>query len=334
MYRATLTPDDEVFDVGSHETLLDAALRQGIALQYGCRHGNCSSCKYFLEQGEVDHGDSSIYSLTETERDDGFALMCCARPLSDLVIAVPREIDTRSLPLLRPVAQRATVLTREQLTQALWLLRLELPAPLIFYPGQFAELNVPGTQSWRSYSIASPPRDSHRLEFVIKHIEGGLFSTQLMTLASGDVLDVRGPFGTSYLREGGAPVLLVATGSGLSPVLSILRHAAETADPRRFEFYYGARTPADLPLTAEFARLQELLGARLRYRPVLSRAADDWTGLRGRVTQALQRELADARRYDAYLCGAPEMCDAIGTLLEAKGVIAGQLFYDKFHAAS
>lgn len=334
MYHATLTPGGDAFEIHAGETVLDAALRQGIALQYGCRHGNCSSCKYFLDSGEVDHGDASIYSLTETERDDGYALLCCARPVSDLVIAAPSAGDDRSLPLLKPRELTATLVSLTPLTPALRELSLALPEPLPFYPGQFVELSVPGSGFWRSYSIASAPQDPTRLDFVLKDIAGGRFSSQLRALAPGAPLSVRGPFGTSYLRAGTAPVLLVAIGSGISPVLSILRHAAATGDPRRFECYYGARTAADLPCAPALAEIGAALGERFVYRPVLSRADDSWTGLHGRVTQALQRELADARPYDAYLCGAPAMCDAIGTLLEAKGIGAGQLFYDKFHPAT
>jgi NAD(P)H-flavin reductase/ferredoxin len=333
MHQATLTPGGDAFEIIEGETVLDAALRQGVPLQYGCRHGNCSSCKHFLDSGDVDHGGASIYSLTESERDDGYALLCCARPLTDLVIVADNAADVRTLPLLKPSEQAAEVVDVQPLTRALWQLRLRLPIPMTFYPGQFAELNAPGSDFWRSYSIASAPHDPHELDFVIKQVDGGRFSTRLTALSSGAKLRVRGPFGTSYLREGTAPVLLVAIGSGISPVLSILRHAAHTGDPRRFEFYYGARTVDDLPLGAEFTQLAQKLGERLVYRPVLSRAGDDWRGLRGRVTQAVQRELADARPYDAYLCGVPEMCDSIGTLLEAKGIRAGQLFYDKFHAA-
>ncbi len=333
-YQAELVPNGESFQINAEESVLDAGLRQGIALAYGCRHGNCSTCKYFLEAGEVDHGDASIYSLTEAEREEGFALLCCARPLSNLVIATRGETDPRDLPLVTPSARVGTVAGVTQLTPSLWQLTLELDAPLKFYPGQFVELQARVGAGWRSYSIASSPSNSSRLEFVMKYVAAGTFSGALPTTALGAPMALRGPFGMSYLHAGVAPVLLVATGAGIAPLLSILDDATERNDPRRFELFYGARTAADLPLAARMDSYATRLGDRFSYRPTLSRAAPDWSGRRGRVTLALQHEIADASRYDAYLCGAPQLCDAVGTLLEAKGIRGNQLFYDKFHPAS
>ncbi|MBI2799935.1 MAG: 2Fe-2S iron-sulfur cluster binding domain-containing protein [Gammaproteobacteria bacterium] len=333
-YQAKIVPSGESFQIDAEESVLDAGLRQGIALAYGCRHGNCSTCKYFLEAGEVDHGGASIYSLTEAEREEGFALLCCARPLSDLVIATRGETDPRSLPLVTPSARVGTVAGVTQVTPSLWQLTLELDAPLKFYPGQFVELQAHDGGGWRSYSIASSPAHGSRLEFVMKHVASGMFSGALPTMTRGTSMALRGPFGMSYLRAGAAPVLLVATGAGIAPLLSILEDAMEREDPRRFELFYGARTAADLPLAAHMDSYATRLGDRFSYRPTLSRAAPEWAGRRGRVTSALQHEIADASHYDAYLCGAPHMCDIVGTLLEAKGIRDNQLFYDKFHPAS
>ncbi|MBI2803262.1 MAG: 2Fe-2S iron-sulfur cluster binding domain-containing protein [Gammaproteobacteria bacterium] len=332
-YRARIDPDGTSFEVSANESVLDAALRQGVALNYGCRHGNCSSCKYFLQEGDVDHGGASIYSLSEAQREEGYALLCCARPASDLVIEGQGGSDARAAPMLLPRDVVAEVESIAQLTSALWRLVLTLSEPLPFYPGQFVELTPPWAALRRSYSIASSPSRPFALEFIIKRVPEGAFSSQLPVLAIGERFAVRGPFGTSYLRAGAEPVLLCATGSGLSPILSILAAAAERNDQRPFIFHYGARTNEDLPCQHELAELQELMGSRLSYVPSLTRGSADWNGQRGRVTHALQRALGDARPFDAYLCGAPAMCDAVGTLLEAKGIRADHLFYDKFHPA-
>jgi propane monooxygenase reductase component len=334
MHRAALSPSNQTFDIHAEETVLDAALRQGIALEYGCRHGNCSSCKYYLASGDVEHGGASIYSLTEAERDEGFALLCCAKPISDLVIETRGGADSRALALIKPSECEATLLSVTQLTTTLWQLRIELAQALPFYAGQFVELKLGGQDYWRSYSIASAPADNTGLEFIIKRVGGGQFSDQIVARAPGAPLTVRGPFGTSYLRHSDAPVLLVAIGAGISPILSILRQAAITKDPHQFSFFYGARTQADIPLEPELVELKHRLGERFDFQPVLSQPEATWRGLRGRVTQALQRDVSDARPYDAYLCGAPDMCDAVGMLLEAKGIRAEQLFFDKFHAAT
>lgn len=333
-YTAEISPSGERFDVAPDETVLDAALRAGIALEYGCRHGNCSSCKYLLADGEVEHGQSSIYSLSEDEREDGYALMCCARPTSDLVIEARLTPDPRALPLSVPQAFAAELSAIERLTPALWKLRLELDSPLAFHAGQFAELTPPWADIRRSYSIASAPSAPRALEFIIKHVPDGAFAGRLPAARVGARFTVRGPFGTSYLRDGGSEVLLCATGSGIAPILAMLGQAASQGDARRYRLFYGARTLADLPVLESIEQCREALGERFAYLPCLSRAPADWQGRSGRVTQALQREAGSLDDTDAYLCGAAEMCDAVGTLLEAKGLRAGRLFFDRFHAAA
>lgn len=332
-YSVELAPGGELFEVQPDESVLDAALRAGVALEYGCRHGNCSSCKYLLRDGEVDHGDASIYSLSEDERDEGYALLCCARPLSDLVIAARQRSDPRARPLLLPCDVDAELAAIEKLTDTLWRFSLALSTPLTFYPGQFVELSAPWCRDRRSYSIASGPARPALLDFVVKQVRDGAFSSGLAQARRGDPFKLRGPYGSSYLRDGTAPVLMCATGSGIAPIVAILEDAIARNDQREFRFYYGARRPQDLPALSLLTKCPEALGERFKFVPTLSAADEAWQGERGRVTQLLQRALRDADACDAYLCGAPAMCDAVGALLEAKGIREGNLFYDKFHAA-
>lgn len=337
-YTVELAPGGEVFDVNDDETILDAALRQGINLQYGCRHGNCSTCKYQIEDGEVDHGHASAYALPDREREEGLALLCCAKPQTDLLIRDKRLPDARARPFLRPSTQQGEVLACTQLTPALWELRVALPSALAFHAGQFAELGLgdPAAPVWRSYSMASPPSSPRELSFVMKRIEGGAFSSRLGQLAAGTPVAVRGPFGSSYLRDGARAVLLCAIGSGIAPVLSMLRDAAERGDTRAFRLFYGARRPADLPYVDELSGLGRRLPGGFGFVPTLDglEPGDAWTGASGNVTQAVQREVEDAHALDAYLCGAPAMCDTVARLLQAKGLPEHQLFFDRFFAAS
>ena len=337
-YTVELAPGGEVFDVNEDETILDAALRQGINLQYGCRHGNCSTCKYEIEDGEVDHGHASAYALPDREREEGLALLCCAKPLTDLLIRDKHLPDARARPFLRPATQQGEVIACTQLTPELWELRLALRESLTFYAGQFAELGLgePAARVWRSYSMASPPSSARELSFVLKRIDGGAFSGRLGQLAAGATVAVRGPFGSSYLRDGKRPVLLCAIGSGLAPVLAMLRDAADRGDTRAFRLFYGARRPADLPYADGLAELGSRLPGGFEYVPTLDGLAPDdtWTGATGTVTQAIQRGVEDASDLDAYLCGAPAMCDTVARLLQAKGLPESQLFFDRFFAAS
>jgi len=317
------------------EAVLNAALRQGHALRYGCRHGNCSTCKYLLLEGEVDFGVASPYSLSETEREQGWALLCCAEPLGDLVIEDEVPTDDQALPVLVPQEHRAVVTDARPAGGRLWSLRVQLDQPLTFYSGQFVELCAPGQpESWRSYSIASPASQAAELEFVIKQIPGGAFSGSLDEQLLGASLTLRGPYGESYLRAGSNSVLLVAVGSGIAPVLSILRQAAESGDPRSFTVVYGARDDSGLAVLDPLRALEDSLAVEIK--PVLSRPLVEggWTGRVGRVIQVVQREVEDARDLDAYLCGMPAMCDSMGLLLDAKGIRDGAMHYDRFYPAS
>jgi NAD(P)H-flavin reductase/ferredoxin len=333
-YTVRLKPGNEEFQVDPGEAVLNAALRQGVSLRYGCRHGNCSSCKYFLISGDVDFGVASPYSLSESEREEGWALLCCATPTTDLDVQDFSVSDDRALPVLAPVVRAAVIRSVERLGGELWHLELDMPEPLRFYAGQFVELEVPGRPGiWRSYSLATPPSSRRRLGFVVKHIADGQFSGQLDSFREGTPVQLRGPYGTGYLRDGDRPVVLVATGAGISPILSILSHAAEREDKRSFSLFYGARSRADLVM----AERLEQLGAELDLATTitLSQPTDEcrWTGPRGRVTTVVQRQVDDASAFDAYLCGKPEMCDSIALLLEAKGIPDGHIFFDRFYPA-
>ncbi len=334
-YLVELEPGGQTFKCGEDETILDGALRQGIALLYGCRHGRCSTCKYLVEDGEVDVGDVTAYALPDNEREAGWALLCRARPLSDVLIRDHKLPDERVLPLLTPMRVDATVAAVIQLTPELWQLDVALPTALHFYAGQFVELGLGEKEAvlWRSYSMSSSPSSSHRLSFVIKRIEGGAFSGAIEHLEAGRTIAVRGPFGASYLRAGSRPVLLCAIGSGLAPILSMLRDAGESGDRRAFTLFYGARRPQDLAYLEE---LRDCWGLQLAFVPTLDGLEDGdvWSGATGTVTRAVQHAVESARDVDAYLCGAPPMCETVGRLLSAKGLPVEQLFFDRFFAAS
>jgi len=399
VFKARLEPSGREFSLYPGESILNSALRQRILLQYGCRNGRCSSCKYFLIEGEVDFGKVSPYSLSENEKEEGWALLCQARALSDLTIRDQDISDRDDAPVLTPRDETAEIFAIEQLTESLWALQLVLPHPLIFYPGQFIEVEAPGRPgSWRCYSIASSAANPERIDLVVKRIAGGEFSGQVERLARGSRLAVRGPYGMSYLRESDRPILLVATGSGLAPLLSILRSSAEQRDPRSFQLYYGARTAGDLIFHDELYAMEQRL-PHFRFKPSLSApdssfasvdpspasvdpaaaalapssaapnasptsagssaAADPSlapmrpTGAHpersravpnpspptlsrvsvGRVTQALQRDITDASPFDFYICGHPEMCESVATLLLAKGVPENRIFRDDFYPA-
>jgi NAD(P)H-flavin reductase/ferredoxin len=336
IFKAQLEPSGREFYLDPGDSVLNCALRQRVLLQYGCRNGRCSSCKYFLIDGEVDFGKTSPYCLTDNEKDEGWALLCQARALSDLVIRDQDTSDRDDAAIIPPQDRTAQVSAVDRLSDSLWRLQLDLDDPIRFYPGQYIEVEAPGRPgNWRCYSIASSASTPTRIELVVKRIACGGFSDQIDRLVRGFELAIRGPYGMSYLRACDRPALLIATGSGIAPLLSMLRTCATENVPRSFQFYYGARQQRDLIFVDELRQLQARM-AHLSFKPTLSAPAinDEWHGAVGRVTQILQREVLDASPFDAYICGQPEMCESVSTLLLAKGIPETRIFRDDFFAAA
>lgn len=336
--RITFEPIGVEIDCGDDETVLDAAFRQGWNLVHGCREGQCTACKSFLLEGEVSLQPYSVHALSESEEDAGYTLLCRAMPDSDVVVEL-LHFDADNLRLAHPIADgRARVAGIEQLTGDIVRLRLEVlePEGFAFTPGQYVDLWHPEDEELRrSYSLANLPGDGV-LELVIRRYAGGRFSGLLEPggLAVGDELGFTGPYGTMHLRAGDGPVLLVAGGSGIGPVLSLLRELAAARSQRPVRFFYGARTQADLPLQEEIAGLGAQLGD-FAWVPVLSEAT--WDGATGLVHEAAAAVVADGSLPQPYVCacGPPPMVDALVEVLTQRwGVPVQDVVFDRFTPAA
>jgi propane monooxygenase reductase subunit len=213
------------------------------------------------------------------------------------------------------------------------VIRLVEPATLKFFPGQYVDFAIPGSDETRSFSMANTPSgDTGLLEFVIKIYPNGLFSGYLDSeVAVGDQVEITGPFGVFTLRDNpDADIVFVGGGAGMAPILSLLRSMAERGIHRRATFYYGARRRRDLCFADELAALGEAL-PNLRFVPALSEPDDHgWEGETGLITDVLRRKETDLTRADAYVCGPPPMVEAALELLPALGVADKRIFYDKF----
>ncbi|MSQ68732.1 MAG: 2Fe-2S iron-sulfur cluster binding domain-containing protein [Gammaproteobacteria bacterium] len=333
-FSITLAPFGLQFECAAEETILAAALRQGIGLRYGCKHGACGSCKARIVEGEVDLAQASGFALMGYERDAGLALLCSAYPLDDIVVQLEDYTETE-LHAARPtVARTGRVVACTPCSPDIWqlLLALEGGEGLDFDAGQFVEVNVPGTDEWRAYSMANAPSDRHLIELLIKKIPGGCFSGLLPhALPEGTRVAVRGPYGQFNVQVGSAPIVMVAGGSGMAPILSMLRALAAQACAREIVFYYGARTAADLICGPELAALAAQLPA-FRYIPTISEpmVAAPWAGETGLVTAALARDGGNLRGAEAYLCGPPGMVDAAAAVLKIQGMFSSRIRCDKF----
>jgi len=317
-------------EVDEEETVLAAAFRQGIMLMHGCKEGQCSACKSFLLDGEVDLDRYSTFALPDFEEAEGWTLLCRAHPYSDLEIELinyDEEILHGGTP---PRTVKTVVLAVEELTDDIRLLRVRVQddEPFEFKPGQYVDFALPGDPAHhRSFSMANTPSTPNELEFMIKLYPGGRFSGLLAdgSIKAGDELDVTGPYGVFTLRPSSPRRLVfVGGGAGMAPILSLLRSLEESRSEREATYYYGARRECDLFHVAE---LEALPG---RFVPALSEDGDGWPGESGLITDVVDRLEGDLSAVDAYVCGPPPMVEAAIALLEAKGVPEAHIYFDKF----
>ncbi len=313
-FTITLQPAQRSFVVDPGETILAAAIRQGIGLPYGCRDGACGSCKSRLLQGHVIHSVHQLKALPAAEEDAGFILTCCAKPQSDC------SVEARSVPGLGdfPVLKMPTrVLTISRPAPDVAVLRLQLPANqnLQFRAGQYVEFILQGGAR-RSYSIANAPHNlgsPPAIELHIRHMPGGKFTDHLFgAMKEREILRMEGPFGSFFLREESPkPMILLASGTGFAPIKAIVEQIQHKALARDALLYWGVRRRVDL-YQNDWCEAAAAAMPRLRYVPVLSEptADDAWAGRTGFVHQAVIADFPDLSGHQVYACGAPVMVEA------------------------
>jgi len=337
----TIQPFGETFDVEDGESVLCAVLRHGRYLKYGCRNGGCGTCRAMLVEGDCHLADRTSYSLSDADRAAGRVLLCSTYLDSgDIEVDVSQTMDVSAAQFAAGslVSEHdCAVEAIEALTHDIRLLRLGLvePAGLRFAAGQYVEVEVPGSGGGqdRCYSMANPPAERGRVDLIVKRIPDGRFSARLDDgLRVGDPLRIRGPIGQFTLRLSHRPMVMVAAGSGMAPIRSMLHHLAAGGNQRLVTFFYGARIDQDLFLLDELYDL-ERAQPWFRFMPVLSRPehnAAAWAGATGRVTDVLGRQMHTLRGHEAYLCGPPQMIDAAIEVLLDRGCKRRHIFYDRF----
>jgi propane monooxygenase reductase subunit len=323
-------------EVGEDQTILRAAAEQGVMLMHGCKEGQCAACKSFVLDGDdIELDRYSTFALPDYEKEEGYTLLCRAHVYEDVRIELlnyDEEMIRSGLPIQQAVAEVASI---EAVTHDLrrLVLRLVEPTEIKFFPGQYVDIAVPGTEATRSFSMANTSsRESGELEFVIKVYPDGLFSHFLDTeLKVGDRLDIQGPFGVFTLRDSEADLVFVGGGAGMAPILSLLRTMAERGVRRKATYYYGARRRRDLCFTDELRALEGVLPG-FRFVPALSEPTEEdaWDGEVGFVTDVVKRYESTLAGAHAYVCGPPPMVEAAMPVLGGLGVEEKRIYYDKF----
>jgi propane monooxygenase reductase component len=327
--RVVFEPIGEEIDCDEEESVLDAAFRHGYNLVYGCREGQCSACKAYLLEGEVVLKPYSTFALSESEESNGYTLLCRAMPEEDLVVEL-LHFDPDNYRLENDIRDGRGVVTEvEALTDDIRRLELEVsePSDFSFVPGQYVDVWIPesGGEARRSFSMSNVPGDG-RIELIIKRYPGGRFSSLLDgEIKEGDELEFTGPYGAFHLRDTERPILMVAGGSGMAPVLSLLRRLSSEGSERPVRFFYGARTERDVFYVDLISRLGASL-ADFEFVPVLSDV--------DRFVHEAANEFLDSGEMsdpELYMCGPPPMIDAmIDLATEKHGIDEDQIFHDKF----
>lgn len=332
--QVTIQNSGHTFEVRSSQTVLQAAIEADIHIPYGCRNGACGSCKAKLISGKVMHDDYQNSAMTDAELAAGNTLLCCARPLEDITVEC-REVG--GLTGIKPRILPARVAKKEQLSHDVISLHLQLPSSerLQFLAGQYLEFILKDGKR-RAFSIANAPHDADFIELHIRVIPGGVFSAYVANeMQEKAILRLEAPFGNFFLREDSQkPIIFVAGGTGFAPVKGIIEHMLHNNIKRDIILYRGARVADDLYMHDLCEKWAEFT-PHLTYIPVISEPQNDnWQGRTGLVHEAVLADIKDLSSYQAYVCGAPGMCEVAHHSFVAQGLLADEIFSDAFTFAN
>jgi len=331
-FKVTLASNGKTFVAREGESVLAAALRQGVMLPYSCKNGTCGSCKGRVVIGEVHYPFHPPLALERCEIAEGQALMCQAEPLEDLVVEV-REIEAlRDIPV-RMLPARVVEKTFLADNVVRLVLRLPRAQRLQFLAGQYVDVFAEGGKR-RAFSIASCPSLEDEIELHIRHVEGGDFTGYVFNdLEERDIMRFEGPLGNFFVRNDAPdrPLIMMGGGTGFAPLKSMIENLLEGGDRREIHLFWGARTVGELyldELPARWARENP----HIHYTRAVSEEAapPELHAFAGLVHDAVLARHADLGGFDVYMSGPPAMIDAAKNAFRAHGVREDRLFYDSF----
>ncbi len=335
--RITTEPEKSTFDQWEQDTVLRAALRAGLGFPYECNSGGCGSCKFELLEGEVENLWPGAPGLTERDKRKGHLLACQCRASTDIRIKV--RATSECVPVIKPVRLRAKFTEVHEVTHDIREFRFVAEGGADFLPGQYALLAIPGVSTPRAYSMSNVGNAEGEWHFQIRRVANGVATDKLFHhLHAGDEIEIDGPYGLAYLRtEVARDIVCVAGGSGLAPMVSIARGAAQSGmlKTRQLHFFYGGRTPRDICGEA-FLRELPGYGDRIHFHPVVSLPHDDsgahWSGETGFVHELVRRVFGDTLpSFEFYFAGPPPMTQTLQEMLMVGyRVPFEQIHFDRF----
>jgi benzoate/toluate 1,2-dioxygenase reductase subunit len=315
------------------ETLADAAYRQKINIPLDCRDGACGTCRGLCESGQYDMPESSYIedALTAEEAAQGYVLSCQTRPRSDCVIRVPASSTACKTGVGRYEGAIAEVAALSESTIG-FSIDLDDPSALSFLPGQYVNVEIPGSGLTRAYSFSSAP-GAGQAAFVVRNVPQGKMSGYLSAQAqTGQRMAFSGPYGSFYLRPATRPVMFLAGGTGIAPFLSMLDVLAASGAPHPVRMVYGVTNDIDLVATDKLdVAAQRIAGFDFRTCVADGGSTHD---RKGYVTAHVEPEWLNGGDVDIYLCGPVAMVEAVRDWLQASGIAPANFYYEKFSASA
>lgn len=311
MTKVTLSGN--AYELEKQESVLLGLERHGVSIPSSCRSGVCQTCLLLAVKGEVP-ADAQV-GLKPTLQKQGYFLACMCKPESSLEISIPGED-------VRPRYQ-AKLLEKDFLGEDIFRLRLSRPDDFEYYPGQFISVHRPDGLI-RSYSLASVT-DEGFLELHIRHLPDGQMSGWLKdSIHPGDAVEIEPALGDCfYLQDDPTKnILLIGTGTGLSPLYGIIRDALNKGHSGDIHLYHGSQTDKGIYLQHELQDLAEQ-NHNFHYHPCVSGNSDSSYN-HGRANDVALREHPDLKGWNVYLCGHPDMVSATAK----KSFLAGASFKD------
>jgi CDP-4-dehydro-6-deoxyglucose reductase len=320
-HRITLKPSGHSYEVPEGQNVLQAGLDAGFMLPYSCRSGVCRTCRGTVVEGKIDYGMVHPNYLPDSDKAKGYALLCQAKPLSDLVVEVrevkgmrPRIIPCRVERLDKPAPDIAVI-----------GLRLPMNENFRFLAGQYIDFLLKDGKR-RSYSLATKPDPGGvtALEIHVRHTPGGLFTDHAFSkLKVRDLLRFEGPLGSFYLREDSdKPIVMLASGTGFAPIKAICELALEKKIKRPMTLYWGCRLKRDLYM---FEVAEKWHAPGFKFVPVLS--DEKWGGRTGFVHRAVMEDFPDMSGVQIYACGAPIVIESARRDFSAQCKLPPDEFY-------
>lgn len=318
-------PNDIRLSIQSGQNLLDVLKDNAIPISYSCMSGRCGTCRCKVIKGAVQHsGPEAGRPQLEAEP---YVLACQSVLTESCTIEIPDmdEVVTHPAKIIK-----GTVVAIEELTHDIRRVRVRPAKPLEFSPGQYATLQFTPDHI-RPYSWAGLPGDEE-MEFQIRQVPGGRVTEYVFTkLAVGDAIRVSGPLGTAYLRkkhEG--PILCVGGGTGIAPVLSIVRGAIDAGMKNPVHLYFGVRSQEDLYDAERLTKLAAEHGS-MKVNIVVATGPVENAQQSGLVTDAIKNDFPNLKGFCAYFCGAPAMVEALNSLAKELGMDASKIHADAFY---